>query len=124
MRIPAQIATLALAFATSAIAAPSADQLAEVATFGGLAATAPLCGLRDESWAADLRRAALQSVAGVPASRDANLAAAALGHGDMEALEDFAGRAPEASCEKIRTDPALPRADAMVGAFRGGKPGS
>jgi hypothetical protein len=135
MRVPVLVALLTLAIQTSAAAETTEERLAEVARLGGLAAVVPLCGLRDDGWAVDLRLAAMQSITGRPepndsghASRDQNLAAAAVAHGDLEATEDFAERTPAASCEALRTDPALPGADAMVGEFRqrehGVKPGS
>ena len=54
-----------------------------------------------------------------------NQVAAALGYGDMEALEDFAADTPAVTCASLRDNPALGRADAAVDAFRrrrNGKP--
>ena len=104
----------------------SGQSLADAATFGAIATLAPLCGLRDEAWSFDLRRAATQTVTGSVASDDATLsrapgsdrAAAALGYGDMEALEDFAADTPEVTCAALRNNPALGRADGAVNAFR------
>jgi hypothetical protein len=105
---------------------PSGQSIADAATFGAVATLAPLCGLRDESWSADLRRAATQAATGSVATDDAGLSsapganqvAAALGCGDMEALEDFAADTPAATCSALRSHPALGRADAAVKAFR------
>jgi hypothetical protein len=105
---------------------PSGQSLADAAMIGAVATLAPLCGLRDEAWSADLRRAATQTATGSSAADDAalshapgsDLAAAAIGYGDMEALEDFAADTPEQTCASLRGNPALGRADAAVDAFR------
>jgi hypothetical protein len=102
------------------------QSVADGATFGAVATLAPLCGLRDEAWSSDLRRAAIQTATGTAATDDAALSAApganqiaaALGYGDMEALEDFAADTPSATCQALRKNPALGRADAAVDAFR------
>jgi hypothetical protein len=106
--------------------APAGQGVADAATFGAVATLAPLCGLRDEAWSADLRRAAMQIATNSAATDDATLthaagngqAVAALGYGDMEALEDFAADTQAATCESLRQNPALGRADAAVVAFR------
>jgi hypothetical protein len=106
--------------------APTGQSVADGATFGAVAALAPLCGLRDEAWSSDLRRAAIQTATGSASTDDAalssapgaNQVAAALGYGDMEALEDFAADTPSATCQALRNNPALGRADAAVDAFR------
>jgi hypothetical protein len=85
-----------------------AQSVSDAATFGAVATLAPLCGLRDESWSTDLRRAA----------DSGNQIAASLGYGDMEALEDFAADRPDVTCSALRQNPALGRADAAVDAFR------
>jgi len=108
-----------------ALAQPG-QSLADTATFGAVATLAPLCGLRDEGWSFDLRRAALQAATGSAATTDAELLAApdsgkaeaALGYADMEALEDFAAETPATACAALRANPALGRADAAVAAFR------
>nr|WP_294543946.1 hypothetical protein [uncultured Rhodopila sp.] len=100
--------------------------LADAAAFGAVATLAPICGLRDETWSFDLRRAALQAATGSTATSDAELLAtpdsgkaeAALGYADMEALEDFAADKPATVCSALRVNPALGRADAAVAAFR------
>ena len=105
---------------------PAGQGLADAATFGAVATLAPLCGLRDEAWSADLRRAAKQTATGSGATDDAALsrapggdqAGAALGYGDMEALEDFAADTPEVTCAALRNNSALGRADKAVDAFR------
>jgi hypothetical protein len=106
--------------------APSGQSLADAATFGAVATLAPLCGLRDEAWSFDLRRAATQTATGSAATDDAALshaegggqAAAALGYGDMEALEDFAAGPTEEICASLHDNPALGRADEAVKSFR------
>jgi hypothetical protein len=95
---------LLLAWTTAA----QAQSVTDAATFGAIATLAPLCGLRDEVWSTDLRHAA----------GSGNQIAAALGYGDMEALEDFAADKPEATCSALGHNPALGRADAAVDAFR------
>lgn len=110
---------------------PSGQSVADGATFGAVAALAPMCGLRDQAWSADLRRAAVQAATGSPATDDATLSSApgsnqviaALGYGDMEALEDFAADKPDATCAGLRKNPALGRADAAVDTFRRGRDG-
>jgi hypothetical protein len=115
-------------WASSAVAqTPQAGQaVADASTFGAVATLAPLCGLRDEAWARDLRRAAEQAVTGSKATDDATLsrapgsgqAAAALGYADMEALEDFTADTPEATCAALKKNPALGKADTAVETFR------
>jgi hypothetical protein len=105
---------------------PAGQSIADGATFGAVATLAPMCGLRDEAWAADLRRAAMQAATGSAATDDSvlssapggNKVVAALGYGDMEALEDFAADTPRATCAALRENPALGKADAAVDAFR------
>ena len=105
---------------------PTGQSVADAATFGAVATLAPLCGLRDEAWSFDLRRAAMQTATGSTATDDAGLsqaagnnqAEAALGYGDMEALEDFAADTPTVTCASLQNNPALGRADAAVARFR------
>lgn len=123
-------ACMPLALAAAILAGPalaqSGQNLADAATYGAVATLAPLCELRDEAWSSDLRRAALQSATGSTATDDDALrtapgsgkVAAALGYADMEALEDLAADTPEKTCASLRQNPALPRADAAVAAFR------
>jgi hypothetical protein len=132
MRILVALLPVAFASVASAQVPPTADQrpadqsVADAATFGAVATLAPLCGVRNEAWAADLRRAAQQAVTGSTATDDAGLsrapgngrAVAALGYGDMEALEDFAADTPAATCAALKMNRALGRADAAVDRFR------
>jgi hypothetical protein len=100
--------------------------LADAVHLGGLATLAPLCGLRDDAWAADLRRSLLQGATGTGRTDDSGLLAApgrgqadaALGFADIESLEDFAEQAPAEACRKVASDPDLRRADAAVLGFR------
>jgi hypothetical protein len=100
--------------------------LADAVHLGGLATLAPLCGLRDDAWAADLRRSLLQGATGTNRTDDPGLNAApgrgqadaALGFADVESLEAFAEQSPEAACRKVAADPDLRRADAAVLGFR------
>jgi hypothetical protein len=115
-----------LSAASVSVAHAQTQAIADGATFGAVATLAPMCDLRDEAWAADLRRAAIQTATGSSATDDAGLTAApganqvtaAWGYGDMEALEDFAADKPDATCAALRTNPALGRADAAVDRFR------
>ena len=111
----------------AAAADPSAGQaVADAATFGAVATLAPLCGLHDEAWAQDLRRAARERASGSRATDDAALAGeadaarlgAALGYGEMEALEDFAADSPAATCKALGGNPALGEAEEAVRQFR------
>ena len=114
---------------------PDERQLADAIQLGAVATLAPLCGLRDEGWAEDLRRAAMQSATGTTAHDDpallaapgSGLAAGALSFAEAEALESFAEAPAEASCRPLAANPDLARADAAVRGFRGqvaGAPGS
>jgi hypothetical protein len=127
------MALLLVVGALPALAQPADQSVADAATFGAVAALAPLCGMRDEAWAADLRRAARQQAGHTEATDDATLTtapnsgqvSAALGYGEMEALEDMAADTPAASCAALAKNPAVSRADAAVAAFRrlkSGKP--
>jgi len=113
MRI--MLAAIALLWTLDAAAGtPKADPqaVADASTFGAVAAQSSLCGLRDETWAEDLRKATQM----LPADRDHLVAA--LGYGDMEANEDFAADTPAVACPALQANPALARADAMVAAYR------
>jgi hypothetical protein len=112
---------------------PSETRLADAVQAGRIATLAPICGLRDEGWAADLRRSALQSATGSHAHADSdlmtepgsNVAASALSYAEMEALENFAGAAPDQTCQPLARSQALRRADERVRDFRAqGAPGS
>ena len=112
--------------------APSQDQLDDTVRLGGLAALAPICGVRDEEWAADLRRAAIQSATGTMVHDDpglmaapgSDLAAGALSYAEAEALESFAEAPAPVTCAPLAHDPALDRADGLVRGFRAQAPGS
>jgi hypothetical protein len=129
-----------LAVATSLMAAPALaggptqDQIADAVTFGGVAALAPMCGLRDEAWSADLRRSQIKTATGTNQHDDSGLAAAqgsdlvigALSYAETEALEDFAEAPASVTCIPLSHDRRLSKADEMVRRFRreGSLPGS
>jgi hypothetical protein len=102
------------------------EQLSETLQLGTLATLAPLCGLRDDRRAEDLRRGAMQSATGTEARDDQGLRAApgsslavgALSYAEAEALESFAETRPELTCQPLAADPELTRADGIVRAFR------
>ncbi len=104
----------------------SEQQLAEAVRFGRLATLAPLCGLRDGRWAADLRQSAVQSATGADAHDASELqtapgneqALAALGFADAEALESFAEAEPAKTCGPLASNRDLQRADDIVRAWR------
>ncbi len=85
-----------------------------------------LCGIREENWAFDLRRAAIQSATRTPRYDDpgikgapgSDLAVSALSFAEAEALESFAEAAPTETCEPLTQHPELARADRMVREFR------
>lgn len=112
--------------AAAAQAQPSEPALREVTRFGALATLAPLCGERDETWGEDLRAAMVQRATeadvhdldSLHAAPGHELAEAAIGYADTEALEDFAEEAPGATCSAVRVNPELPTADAHVRAWR------
>ena len=119
---------LALLLAPALAAAQPADPLVR---WGTIATLAPLCGVRDQAWSFDLRRAELQratrsrrpddqSLGDAPGSSGAQ---AALSYAESEALEDFAAN-PPATCRPLASDPALREADAIVRAFRAQFPGT
>ncbi len=128
--------TASVALAALACAFVSGPAVADELLLGGSVATlAPLCGLRDEAWAFDLRRAEMQNATGsrrfddealrtAPGHREAE---AALAFAETEALEDFAEGPPEQTCEPLKGSADLGRADDIVRAFRAQKapqPGS
>ena len=120
--------SLALALMSPALAqtGPSQAALDDAVQLGTVATLAPLCGLRDESWAFDLRRAAILEATRAPTPDDpalrsapgSDLAIGALSFADAEALESFAEASPTATCDPLRGDPELARADGVVQAFR------
>lgn len=117
---------LAASVAQAQPAMPSEPALREATRFGALATLAPLCGARDETWSEDLRAATVQRATGADvhdldslhAAPGHELAEAAIGFADTEALEDFAEEAPDATCSAVRANPDLPAADAHVRAWR------
>jgi len=102
---------------------PTQLQLDNAVRFGAIATVGPICGLRDESWAGDLRRAELRRMGVQPGAATpgqlADRAGAALSYAEDEALEDFAESPPQ-TCARLAHDPDLARADQMVAAFRAG----
>jgi len=121
------LAMLSVAWISSVQAqTPAGQSIADAATFGAVATLAPLCALRDEAWSSDLRQAAMQTATASTTTDDAsptsapgaNQITAALGYGDMEALEDFAADSPGTTCAALRKNPALGRADTAVERFR------
>ena len=118
--------------AGSAGAQPSPAQLDAAVQMGTVASLATVCGLRPEAWAADLRRAAIQSATGTQAHDDAGLhgapgsdqATGALGYADHEALERFAEAAAEQTCGPLARSEDLQQADGLVRAFRAQAPAS
>ena len=123
---------LTLGLACPAGAQPSEAQLADTVQIGTVAALAAVCGLRDESWAADLRRAAIQSATGSHAHDDSGLhgapgsalAIGALSFADAEALESFAEAPPAETCGPLAHSKGLEQADGLVRLFREQAPAS
>ena len=124
-----RIAALGICLAGGAraqTAGPTEQGLAEVSRFGAVATLATLCGLRDDAWAGDLRQAMVQSATGADAHNEAELRAApgqqlavtALGFADIEATESFAEGSPDKTCEALKANPDLGRADERVRAWR------
>ena len=105
---------------------PDQPALDGAVRLGAMATLAPLCGLRDEAWAFDLRRAALLRATRGDRPDDEALRAApgsplvqsALGYAETEALEDFAGQAPAKTCGPLAAGGDLRDADEAVRAFR------
>lgn len=124
------------ALATEPSRAALADAVRDTVRLGTTATLAPLCGLRDEQWMFDLRRAAVLRATGGGNPDDAALLAApgraeaegALSYAETEALEDFAASQPATTCDPLRASADLQEADAAVQAFRvlkaKGKPAS
>lgn len=100
--------------------------LDDTVSLGRVATLAPLCGLRDDAWAYDLRRALIRAATGTPSTDDASLraapgsgqASAALGFAEMDALEQFAAATPREACAALSGAPDLGRADQLVKEFR------
>ena len=87
----------------------------EASRLGTIATLAPLCTLRDEAWAHDLRNAEIEML-----SRSAphNDAVAILSYVEDEAVESFAETAAAIPCGPLGHDPDLARADRVVNAYR------
>lgn len=123
---------LVLALPWPARAQPSQDALEDTVQIGTVAALASVCGLRDEAWAADLRRAAIQAATqsrahddpGLHAAPGSDLAVGALSFADAEALESFAEVPAADTCTPLAHSPGLDRADTMVRGFRQQAPAS
>lgn len=121
------LCTLALPVAAQS-ALPKAV-LDDTEALGTIATLAPLCALRDDGWAEDLRRATIQSATGTQAHDDtslhdapgSNVVASVLGDAEHEALETFTEEPGGKTCAKVAKDANLARADNMVRAFRGGR---
>ena len=126
-----QLGAALLGLAMSAGTA-SAAPLDGAVQMGTVASLASVCGLRDESWVADLRRATIQSATGTHAHDDAGLhqaqgsdqAVGALGYADHEALESFAEAPPQETCGPLAHSKDLDQADRLVRAFREQAPAS
>ena len=105
---------------------PAQAAVDEAVRLGTVATLAPLCGLRAERWAFDLRRAAILDGTQGTQPNDAALRNAsgsqnivsALSYAEAEALEDFAQAPPSETCEPLKANPDLARADAIVQAFQ------
>ena len=90
-------AVISMLAAFQAQAQPRSAALDETVTMGTLATLAPLCVMRDDSWAEDLRRATIAEVTGVKGKDDAslhdapgaNVVISVLGDAEHEALEVF-----------------------------------
>jgi hypothetical protein len=119
----------ALALATPVVAqttAPSQADINEAVRRGTMATLANVCGLRDEAWAFDLRRSTILDTTHAPRPDDDTLRAApgsqlvttAMTYAETEALEDFAEARPAVTCEPLKRNPELARADKIVRDFR------
>lgn len=105
---------------------PSQAAIEDAVRLGTVATLAPLCGMRDEAWSFDLRRAAVMDATRAPQADDEtlrripgrDLAVAALSHAEAEALEAFAESPASNTCDPLAGDPELLRADRIVQAFR------
>ena len=111
---------------------PSEATLDDAVRLGTVATLAPLCGMRDETWSFDLRRATVMETTHTRQPDDEalqrapgrDLAVAALSHAEAEALEAFAEAPAAETCGPLAQDPELARADQIVRAFRSLKPAS
>jgi hypothetical protein len=121
-------AVITMLAAPGARAQTSTAALGETVTMGTLATLAPLCVMRDDSWAEDLRRATIAEATGASGKDDtslhdapgANVVISVLGDAEHEALEVFTEEPGGKTCANVAHSPDLPRADRMVAAFGGG----
>lgn len=112
--------------------AQSQAALDDAVTLGTVATLAPLCGLREEAWSFDLRRATILDATRAPTPDDhalatvpgSDLVTGALSFAEAEALESFAEALPTATCGPLAGSMDLHRADALVADFRARKTGS
>ena len=117
-----QIATVSVLLVATSTPARADDLL----RFGRIATLAALCGIRDEAWSFDLRRAELQSATGSERFDDEALkrapgsdrAAASLSSAEHEAIEEFAEKSPARTCAGMRAEGDLAPADDIVRTFR------
>lgn len=107
-------------------AGPNQADIAEAVRRGTLATLANVCGLRDEAWAFDLRRSTILDTTHAAQPDDDTLRAApgsqlvttAMTYAETEALEDFAEAEPAVTCDPLKRNPDLARADKIVQDFR------
>lgn len=128
------VAVLGVMLLAGPAVAQTVDQAAldDAVEQGSVATLAPLCGLRDEAWSFDLRRATILGATRAPAPDDSALAAApgsdlvtgALSFAEAEALERFAEAPPASTCGPLAAGTDLQHADAVVAGFRARKTGS
>ncbi len=87
---------------------------------GTVATLAHICGLRDEAWAFDLdaTHAARPDDETLRQAPGNQLITTAMTYAETEALEDFAESAPAVTCEPMKRNPELARADKIVHDFR------
>ncbi len=111
---------------------PSQADIDEAVRRGTMATLANVCGLRDEAWAFDLRRSTILDTTHAARPDDDTLRAApgsqlvttAMTYAETEALEDFAEAQPAVTCEPLKRNPELARADQIVRDFRALKAGT
>ena len=126
MRIACIFAATVMAGAAHAQSVTTEPELQGAIRSGRLATIAPLCNLRDQAWAEDLRKSAIQDATRSPSPReqalkdapDSDLVIGALGYAETEALEDFAQTSPEVACKKLARGSDLEAADQRVALYR------
>jgi hypothetical protein len=120
---PARVARAQSRESTAALSSAAMDLTVRRGT---IATLATVCSMRDAHWAEDLRKATIQDATNAPAPDDgtlksspsSNQATSALGYAEMEALEKFAEKAPDATCPSLAYNPDLSEGDRRVAAFR------